>query len=80
MLRIGSIRWRGKCPKHPGFDPYFDGRNAIKSGCERCILLADIQAIHAEMLAMMRRFAPPRPDRRATVARSDLQTNLFEEL
>jgi hypothetical protein len=79
MLRIGSVRWRGKCPKHPGFDPYFDGRGAIKGGCERCSLLADIQAVHTEMLGMMRRFAPPKTDRRLTAAAPDLQTNLFEE-
>jgi hypothetical protein len=79
MLRIGSIRWRGKCPKHPAFDPYFDGRASIKGGCERCGLLADIEAHHSQMLAMMRRFTPPRPDQRRAGAASDLQINLFEE-
>ncbi len=79
MLRIGSIRWRGKCPKHPQFDPYTDGRGAIPGGCERCSQLADIQSLHTQMLAIMRRFAPPRPDRRQTTTEADLQTNLFEE-
>ena len=79
MLRIGSIRWRGKCPKHPAFDPYFGGRGAIKGGCERCALLADIEAHHSQMLAIMRRFTPPRPDQRPAHAKSDLQINLFEE-
>jgi hypothetical protein len=81
MLRIGSVRWRGKCSKHPGFDPYFDGRGAIRGGCERCSLLADIQEQHTKMLATMRRFAPPKDERRAAAAAgSDLQANLFEEL
>jgi hypothetical protein len=80
MLRIGSIRWRGKCPRHPGFDPHFDGRGAIRGGCERCSLLADIQALHTEMLGMMRKFTPPRSDRRPAAANHNLQTNLFEEL
>ena len=79
MLRIGSIRWRGKCPKHPRFDPYFDGRGAIRGGCERCSLLADIEALHTEMLAMMRRFGPPRPERNTGRPLADLQINLFEE-
>jgi hypothetical protein len=79
MLRIGSIRWRGKCSKHPGFDPYFDGRGAIKAGCERCALLADIEAHHTQMLAMMRRFSPPKPEQRRANAKADLQINLFEE-
>jgi hypothetical protein len=79
MLRIGSIRWRGKCPKHPLFDPYFEGRGAVAGSCERCALLADIEAHHRQMLALMRRFAPPKPDPRRPHAKSDLQIELFEE-
>jgi len=83
MLRIGSIRWRGKCSKHPGFDPYADGRGAIQGGCDRCSLLADIEHHHTQMLAMMRRFAPPKPERRANMksnlTKSDSQRSLFEE-
>lgn len=79
MLRIGSVRWRGKCHKHPAFDPYFDGRAGIKGGCERCSLLADIEARHTEMLALMRRFAPPKPDPRNPGPAPELQANLFEE-
>ena len=36
MLKIGTVRWRGKCPRHPRFDPYMDGRAAIRGGCEKC--------------------------------------------
>ena len=79
MLRIGSIRWRGKCPKHPDFDPGVEGRAGIRSGCERCSSLADIYEHHARMVSMMRRFAPPRPPRRREEPES-LQASLFSEL
>ena len=79
MLRIGSIRWRGKCSKHPDFDPYLDGRGAIKGDCERCAMLADIEAHHTQMLALMRRFVPPKEVQRRTHLQPDSQIKLFEE-
>ncbi len=79
MLKLGSIRWRGKCSKHPGYDPYLDGRGAIRGGCERCGLLADIQTRHTEMLALMKRFAPAVPKRRAE-PHNNRQTSLFGEI
>jgi len=80
MLKIGSIRWRGKCPRHPRFDPYLDGRGAIKGGCERCTALADIHHHHAQMLALMRRFAPPQEGKRRGGAVENLQASLFGEM
>ena len=59
MLKIGSIRWRGKCSRHQGYDPYMDGRGGIKAGCTRCELLAEIHECHEKMLRLMRGFAPP---------------------
>jgi len=61
MLKIGSVRWRGKCSRHPMYDPYMDGRGAVKAGCTRCETLADIYEIHEKMLRLMRTFAPPPP-------------------
>ena len=79
MLKIGSIRWRGKCSKHPGYDPYLDGPGAIRGGCERCGLLTDIHSRHADMLSLMKRFAPPpAPKRRPELP--NLQTSLFDDL
>ena len=79
MLKIGSIRWRGKCSKHPGYDPYLDGPGAVRGGCERCALLIDIHSRHTEMLTLMKRFAPPAPPKRRAPPPS-LQTSLFGEL
>ncbi len=80
MLKIGSIRWRGKCPRHPRFDPYLDGRAAIRGGCEKCTALADIHNHHVQMLALMRRFAPPNETKRRPQSPANLQESLFGEM
>jgi hypothetical protein len=79
MLKIGSIRWHGKCPRHPRFDPKIDGIGGIRGGCEKCALLAEIHAHHAGMLNLMRRFAPPQHSRKRAANPADLQANLFDE-
>lgn len=80
MLRIGTVRWQGKCAKHPRFDPVSEGAGGVKGGCERCAALVEIQMHHARMLALMRRFAPPQPARRRRPAEApDLQASLFGE-
>jgi hypothetical protein len=58
MLKIGSVRWRGKCAKHPGFDPAMDGPGAIKGNCQRCNDLMVIHDLHQKALRMMRTFKP----------------------
>jgi hypothetical protein len=80
MLKIGSVRWRGKCPRHPRFDPYMDGRGAIRGGCEKCTALLDIHTHHVQMLALMRSFAPPPQPRRHPEQTHDAQANLFSDL
>lgn len=80
MLKIGSIRWRGKCPRHPRFDPYLDGRGAIRGGCEKCTALVDIHNHHVQMLALMRRFNPPQQPKKRQSAAADSQASLFGEM
>ena len=63
MLKIGTVRWRGKCSRHPMFDPGADGAGAIKGGCPRCQDLMTIYDHHQRTLKLMRAFAPP-PDKR----------------
>ena len=77
MLKIGSVRWRGKCPRHPRFDPYLDGRGAIRGGCEKCAALCDIYSHHVQMLALMRGFPPARDAKRRMATTADLQASLF---
>lgn len=78
MLKLGSVRWRGKCAKHPGFDPRIDGRGAIRGGCEKCEALADINDLHVRMLGLMRTFTPPASPKKRPEAPS-LQASLFGE-
>lgn len=78
MLKIGVVRWRGKCSRHPMFDPFADGPGAIKAGCERCTALLEIHASHQRMLMLMRGFAPPVSKKSAAQqALDDAQESLF---
>jgi hypothetical protein len=77
MLRIGSVRWRGKCSRHPAFDPYSDGAGAIKGGCARCAALMEIYECHRKMVTLMRGFAPPVVRRKAEDSFEERQINLF---
>jgi hypothetical protein len=79
MLKIGSVRWRGKCPRHPRFDPYMDGRGAIKASCEKCMALCDIHSYHIQMLALMRGFSPSQKPKRRAEKPLGVQENLFGE-
>ncbi len=79
MLKIGAVRWRGKCSRHPMFDPFEGGRGAVKGGCVRCLSLVEILESHQKMMALMRTFAPPPEKKRTEAAAADLQIGLFEE-
>ena len=82
MLKLGIVKWRGKCSKHSGFDPYSDGRGAIRGGCTRCEALMEIYELHQKMMGLMRQFNPPDPKKSAAKKRDDshLQESLFDEL
>lgn len=56
MLKIGSIRWKGRCHKHSGYNPEMDGLGGIRGGCKRCELLLDIYAQHSSLIRLMREF------------------------
>jgi hypothetical protein len=76
MLKIGTLRWRGRCSRHPDFDPS-DGASAIRGECPRCQALLDIYIQHRRLLQMMRDFGQMR-DRPRKVAERQLQRNLFD--
>jgi hypothetical protein len=56
MLKLGSVRWKGRCAKHPGYDPAFDGLGGIRGGCKRCEMLLEIWTHHSKMVRLMREF------------------------
>ena len=45
MLAI-RYRWKGKCPKHPRYDPVRGGEGAIKGSCPTCTLLFRVYEAH----------------------------------
>ena len=56
MLKLGSVRWKGRCGKHPGYDPEMDGLGGIRGGCRRCEMLLEIWTHHSKMVRLMREF------------------------
>ena len=56
MLKIGSIRWKGRCHKHAGYNPETDGLGGIRGGCKRCELLLEIYTHHASVVRLIREF------------------------
>ncbi len=56
MLKIGSVRWKGRCSKHSGYNPEIDGQGAIRGGCRRCQLLYEIWEHHNKMVRLIREF------------------------
>jgi len=80
MLKIGSVRWRGKCAKHPGFDPAIDGPGAVKGNCQRCLDLLTIHSLHQQAQRLMRTFRPmedKKPAHGPLTAVDDKQMGLF---
>lgn len=73
MVKIGSIRWKGRCKKHPGYDPATDGLGGIRGGCRRCDLLLEIWTCHANLVRLMRQFGASydEPRRAAASATTD---------
>lgn len=56
MLKIGSIRWKGRCSKHQAYNPEIDGLGGIRGGCRRCEALLEIWTLHSQMVRLMREF------------------------
>lgn len=56
MLKIGSVRWKGRCSKHPRYDPDVDGLGGIRGGCKRCEMLLEIHSHHSKLIRLIREF------------------------
>jgi hypothetical protein len=76
MLKIGSIRWKGRCQKHPSYSPEDDGLGGIRGGCKRCELLLDIYTQHSTLLRLIREFGTRADVRRRAVADADAERQL----
>ena len=60
MLKLGTLRWKGRCSRHPRYDPAVDGEGGVRGGCPRCLGLLEIHQQHERLVAMMRGFGPTR--------------------
>ncbi len=80
MLKIGTVKWRGKCSKHPGFDPVTDGPSAVRGNCVKCSQLCEIYEHHQKALRLMRSFQPILDkQKRAQAPTSEVQQDLFAD-
>jgi hypothetical protein len=78
MLKIGTVKWQGKCSRHPMFDPESDGPGAVKGGCLRCQDLQTIFDSHQRTLKLMRAFGSPWTQRKKPADPAvDRQQDLF---
>ena len=76
MLKLGTLRWKGRCKRHPRYDPA-DGEGAIKGGCESCRQLFDFHVQLKRLVAMIRAFGPVRDQKEAPTLVDDRQQRLF---
>ncbi|MEP7352471.1 MAG: hypothetical protein ABI824_04485 [Acidobacteriota bacterium] len=77
MLKIGTVKWQGRCSRHPMFNPESDGPAAIRGGCTRCQDLQSIYENHQQTLKLMRTFAPPAPRPKPADLDAERQQSLF---
>lgn len=78
MLKIGTLRWKGKCGRHPHYDPS-EGEAAIKGACSRCYALLEIHLHHRRLMELMRAFGPARERQsRVPVGFDEHQLGLFD--
>jgi hypothetical protein len=56
MVKIGVVRWKGRCSKHPRYNPEIDGLGGIRGGCRRCEMLLEIYTHHMSLVRLIREF------------------------
>lgn len=79
MLKIGSIRWKGRCNKHPGYTPETDGLGGIRGGCKRCEMLLEIYTHHSKLVKLVRDFGSrPEPAIRSQGIEAERQLSLLD--
>ena len=61
-MKIRSRKFEGRCARHKRYNPAVDGRGAIRGGCARCDLLADIWETSLKLNGLIRKFDPNHDD------------------
>ena len=78
MLKIGTIRWRGRCGKHSAYDPEIDGLGGIRGGCRRCEMLLEIYQHQQQMVRLIREFGTREEARSNVPPVEDRQLSLLD--
>jgi hypothetical protein len=55
MLKIATT-FRGRCPKHPSYNPATDTAAELDNDCRCCVALAAIHAAYQQLLKTIREF------------------------
>jgi len=76
MLKIGSIRWKGRCHKHSGYNPEVDGLGGIRGGCKRCEMLLEIYTQHTSLVRLIRGFGSRSDNRTKPQSNGDAERQL----
>lgn len=79
MVTLGTVRFKGRCDRHPGYNP-LDGMGGIIGGCRNCQLLLEIHDAHGRLVELIRKaknYAGPQVVRRAEDPTDDRQSTLF---
>jgi hypothetical protein len=77
MLKIGSVRWKGRCSRHPAYNPEIDGLGGIRGGCKRCEMLLDIYAHHSKLVRSIREFGTREEPKEVKTSAADSQLSFF---
>jgi hypothetical protein len=75
MLKVGTVRFHGKCTAHPDYNPAVDGAPASGASCPRCELLLSIYNTHGHLVHLMNKAAAMRTEEQSKRRLSFLQEN-----
>lgn len=78
MLKIANVTWKGRCARHPTYDPRSDGEGGIRGGCLRCYALLSIYRQHHALMDAVREFGSSIERKTKERAKPDNQPSLFE--
>jgi hypothetical protein len=83
MLTLGSIRFRARCPHHPGYNPLRDA-DVPENPCNICVRLAEINQAHRQLVGLIKEFGARYRQstvRKALIASSngEQQISLFDQ-
>jgi hypothetical protein len=77
MLKLGTVRFRARCARHPRYNPAIDGEAAIRGGCPKCHLLLDIFRAHRQLVSLMQQVKEANQNKTDATSAAERQLDLF---